>query len=327
MHLAEESTGRHNGSRDGRAPMWGRAHPVTANVAVALGLFMLSGTVAGCAAQQPQAVPETTPSAAREEPAALVAPTSPSARPIPEFDLVAAQMSNAVAEDQGRSTWSSGYETWTTGDPISTPLDTPDTRTGATITYVIDGDTVVTKDGDKIRIIGIDSPEHGVCGFIDAKTFAETALRGAAVTLIAPSSEPNKDKYGRLLRYIELADGSDFGLLQIQQGNAAARYDGYDGYSAHPRQDTYHQADDAVTHRCGDENPARTGVIVAPAPEPAMPAPLAQLPAAPPAAKDVWNMPGPDLDCKDIGKMVWVDPPDYHNLDRDGDGWGCESYR
>ncbi len=39
-----------------------------------------------------------------------------------------------------------------------------------------------------------------------------------------------------------------------------------------------------------------------------------------------WNRPGPDLDCVDIGHSVRITGPDYHNLDRDGDGIGCESY-
>ena len=38
-----------------------------------------------------------------------------------------------------------------------------------------------------------------------------------------------------------------------------------------------------------------------------------------------WN--GYDLDCPDVGRMVRVSGDDPHGLDRDGDGWGCESYR
>lgn len=34
--------------------------------------------------------------------------------------------------------------------------------------------------------------------------------------------------------------------------------------------------------------------------------------------------PGPDLDCNDIGHPVRVEGPDYHGLDRDNDGIGCE---
>lgn len=33
-----------------------------------------------------------------------------------------------------------------------------------------------------------------------------------------------------------------------------------------------------------------------------------------------------DLDCIDIQQEIWVGDYDPHGLDRDGDGWGCESY-
>ena len=50
----------------------------------------------------------------------------------------------------------------------------------------------------------------------------------------------------------------------------------------------------------------------------------------PPVTTDRWNQPvsasNPDLDCSDIRRKVRVLPPDYHRLDADGDGWGCESY-
>lgn len=39
-----------------------------------------------------------------------------------------------------------------------------------------------------------------------------------------------------------------------------------------------------------------------------------------------WNLPGPDLDCKDIGHRVIITGPDYHHLDADHDGIGCESW-
>jgi hypothetical protein len=35
---------------------------------------------------------------------------------------------------------------------------------------------------------------------------------------------------------------------------------------------------------------------------------------------------GPDLNCGDIGRRVWVGSNDYHELDANGDGWGCDSY-
>ncbi|MFD6134401.1 hypothetical protein [Isoptericola sp. NPDC056618] len=42
--------------------------------------------------------------------------------------------------------------------------------------------------------------------------------------------------------------------------------------------------------------------------------------------KGPWNYPGPDLDCSDVRKKVWVGSTDYHRLDADGDGWGCDSW-
>jgi hypothetical protein len=44
----------------------------------------------------------------------------------------------------------------------------------------------------------------------------------------------------------------------------------------------------------------------------------------PDAGAEVWNLPGPDLDCSDIGHPVTITGPDYHGLDADGDGIGCE---
>ncbi len=35
---------------------------------------------------------------------------------------------------------------------------------------------------------------------------------------------------------------------------------------------------------------------------------------------------GPDLNCDDIGRKVWVGSNDYHDLDANDDGWGCDSY-
>lgn len=43
-----------------------------------------------------------------------------------------------------------------------------------------------------------------------------------------------------------------------------------------------------------------------------------------------WQCPvtasNPDLDCPDVGRTVWVGNKDYHRLDADNDGWGCDSY-
>jgi endonuclease YncB( thermonuclease family) len=107
----------------------------------------------------------------------------------------------------------------------------------ATVIRIIDGDTIVTDVG-KIRLLGIDTPERGQCGFGPATSYAKRlAPPGSQVTLTMAAGH-TQDRYGRLLRYVE-HDGVDFGGAQIRAGLADARYDSRDGYGAHPKQAQY----------------------------------------------------------------------------------------
>jgi endonuclease YncB( thermonuclease family) len=111
-----------------------------------------------------------------------------------------------------------------------------------TFVSVIDGDTIETSAGT-VRIIGIDTPERGECGNDAANAAIESQLApGDTVTLELPSGENDQDQYGRLIRYVTTAAGVDLGLLQLQAGNAVARYDSSDDYPAHPREADYHAA-------------------------------------------------------------------------------------
>lgn len=321
----------------GAAPKIRVTHPVAWPMSAAGGLLALSfmASVAGAVSESSVAAAATT-----EAPVSMPAPetplVTPSAEPStePVFDLLAAQDDNAAYEQATRAAWTAGYEEATTGDAIAAE-SSESLEVYGTVTYVIDGDTVILATGEHVRVIGVDAPERGECGADQARVNAVAHLEGKRVSIVEVVGEPETDRYGRLLRYIELTDGTDFGLMQIERGLAAARYDGYDGYTPHPRQDAYHSADDAIEHICGDENPVRQSVIIAaavPEPEPQAPAGIAQVPAPQPAPEskpeenEPWNQPGPDLDCKDIGHRVIVYPPDYHKLDRDGDGIGCESW-
>ena len=210
------------------------------------------------------------------------------------------------------------------------PPPTADTETSsanATIDRVVDGDTVVTSTGLTVRIIGIDAPEMGACGTEEAEALLRDLVEGQDVTLVNPTSVDDADQYGRILRYINTGAGDDVAVRLLEAGYAIARYDYLDGYDWHPRQDAYRALDDATAHVCGDaaeNDPAHILAIVEPEPEPA-PAPvgLVDVPAAP---TEPWNLPGPDLDCKDIGHRVTITGADYHRLDADGDGVGCESW-
>lgn len=90
-------------------------------------------------------------------------------------------------------------------------------KTSATITHVIDGDTFTARGADgtdlgRVRILGIDAPELArdgrpqMCGAAQAKQAATTLLQGEKVTLVEDSHprSSGRDTYGRLLRYVEI---------------------------------------------------------------------------------------------------------------------------
>jgi endonuclease YncB( thermonuclease family) len=214
-----------------------------------------------------------------------------------------------------------------TGGTVPPPTaDTGTSSTEATIDRVVDGDTVVTSTGVTVRIIGIDAPESGACGSEQAAVLLRDLVEGKAVTLVNPISVDDTDKYGRILRYVDTDANVDVAIRLLDAGLAVARYDYLDGYDWHPREDAYRALDLSTPHACGvaaENDPTQILEIAEPQPVPA-PAGLAGVPAAP---AEPWNLPGPpDLDCKDIGHRVTITGTDYHHLDADGDGIGCESW-
>ena len=61
----------------------------------------------------------------------------------------------------------------------------------------------------------------------------------------------DRDRYGRLLRYVD-AGAADTGREMIGGGLAVARYDSRDGYGRHPREADYVALDGATPDRgCG----------------------------------------------------------------------------
>jgi endonuclease YncB( thermonuclease family) len=115
---------------------------------------------------------------------------------------------------------------------------------GVRVTRVVDGDTIRTTAGT-VRFIGIDTPERGECGFSQATAYLRALVGDGAVTLTAVRGRDDRDRYGRLLRYVG-AGGRDLGLALIQTGYGRARYDSRDGYGSHPRQIQYVKADAAT---------------------------------------------------------------------------------
>lgn len=102
-------------------------------------------------------------------------------------------------------------------------------RTSASVIRVVDGDTVkVDINGVQgtIRIIGINTPETVdprkpvECFGKEASTKAHELLDNQTVSLEVDTTQGERDKYGRLLRFIFLSNGTDFGKQMIADGYA-----------------------------------------------------------------------------------------------------------
>lgn len=131
--------------------------------------------------------------------------------------------------------------------PAEADRTEPDRTEAVSVSYVLDGDSFAIPWA-KVRIIGIDAPEYEDCGFAAATAKAKELIgaSGGQVTLVSPAGNPDVDRYGRLLRSVTLADGTDFGTAMIAAGTATARYDSLDGYARHPQQDDYRAAAESV---------------------------------------------------------------------------------
>lgn len=97
------------------------------------------------------------------------------------------------------------------------------------VLFVTDGDTFTVKLGETegiVRVLGINAPETkhssrgAECFGAEASTYAKQLLVGATVKLQSDPTQSVKDKYGRLLAYVELEDGRDFGQVMIVDGYA-----------------------------------------------------------------------------------------------------------
>ncbi len=174
------------------------------------------------------------------------------------------------------------------------------------VVRVIDGDTVELGNGREVRLVGIDSPERGECGYQAAADNLVRLVQGKSVRLTI--SDEDTDRYGRLLRYIDVG-GVDAGLAQIKAGLAISRYDSRDGYGFHPREPVYIKADRGTKQFACQK--------------PATPLPVVQATNCMAGYTPCLRI-APDLDCGDIGHSVIVAGSDPYRLDADGDGIGCD---
>ena len=116
--------------------------------------------------------------------------------------------------------------------------------TRGVVSTVVDGDTIDVAGVGRVRLIGIDTPERGECGFQLASDRLAELVLGAEVALV-PGAQDDADRYDRLLRYVDVG-GTDAGLALVESGLAVSRYDSRDGYGTHDREEAYVLADERV---------------------------------------------------------------------------------
>lgn len=151
--------------------------------------------------------------------------------------LPSSSSTNKVANNQISAT-SSLATIETAGSPLNTDTtenEAPSKNTAPTatnlyqVTAVVDGDTfkvLINGVQETIRLIGIDTPETVdprkpvQCFGMEASNKAKALLTGKKVRLEADSTQGELDKYGRLLRYVFLEDGTFFSKLMISEGYA-----------------------------------------------------------------------------------------------------------
>jgi endonuclease YncB( thermonuclease family) len=213
-----------------------------------------------------------------------------------------------------------------------TTVSTP-TTAAWTVSKIIDGDTVdvrsTTGTEERVRVIGIDTPERGECGFTEASTALSRITLNQQVSLVAGTRD-DRDRYNRILRYLDVGS-TDAGLKLIEGGFAIAKYDSRDGYGRHDREHVYVAADAANGHLCGVSNPtARPNFspTVSPIASPVLPIGVR-------TGLSLLHDPlGPDRNCGDFTR--WAQAQDFfeasggpasdpHRLDGNHEGHACKS--
>ena len=113
------------------------------------------------------------------------------------------------------------------------PLETahtfvfPDNCQWEEISKIIDGDTLWTKSGEKVRFLGINTPEmrlanesENLDGELAKEALEEIIKVNEKVCLMTDTEGDKKDKYDRLLAYVFSDDGVDVSKTLLENGEA-----------------------------------------------------------------------------------------------------------
>ncbi|MCL4860865.1 MAG: thermonuclease family protein [Caldilineaceae bacterium] len=176
----------------------------------------------------PTATPTSTPT-----PASIVATVVRNANLRAGPGTTFAVVGNARAGDQlimvGQNAAASWYEldtgAWIAAFLVnvepSPAVTIPPAGQAAQVTNIVDGDTIdVRINGEtyRLRYILIDTPERGQPFAAEATEANRRLVAGKTIYLVKDVSET--DRYGRLLRYVYLADGTFVNAELVRQGYA-----------------------------------------------------------------------------------------------------------
>jgi micrococcal nuclease len=108
----------------------------------------------------------------------------------------------------------------------ATPRPSPASKPAAALVAVVgvtDGDTIKVRIGgttERVRVIGIDTPELSgdECYAQEAASRMQSLVQSKSVRLVRDPSQGDRDRYGRLLRHVALADGRQVARILIAGG-------------------------------------------------------------------------------------------------------------
>jgi endonuclease YncB( thermonuclease family) len=155
-----------------------------------LAALLLLAILSSCASPPPTSLPTLPPSPSQQPPTLAPATRTP---PLPPSPM-------PVATDTHLPT--------TATSKLPSAFPTTEGMTPARVIRVVDGDTIeVLIDGQsyELRYIGINTPEHGFPYFQESTDANRALVEGQQVMLEKDVSE--RDRYGRLLRYVYLTNG------------------------------------------------------------------------------------------------------------------------
>ena len=89
-------------------------------------------------------------------------------------------------------------------------------------TKVVDGDTIYLSNGEKVRLVGVNTPEKGVTGYQASKNFVQKLCLNKEVG-INVDDKKYRDKYGRTLAVV-LVDGKNLNEMLLKEGLAEVMY-------------------------------------------------------------------------------------------------------